>query len=59
MVPLSRHPAHMKRPAKVKAPEYLSPSPPVPEPGEGRKEKEALSPTRYGDWEKKGVAIDF
>lgn len=49
----------MKRPAKVKAPDYLSPSPPLPQPGEGREEKETLSPTRYGDWEKKGVAIDF
>ncbi len=49
----------MKRPAKPKAPAYLSPSPPLPEPGEGREEEEERSPTRYGDWEKKGVAIDF
>ena len=49
----------MKRPRKLKAPEYLSPSPPLPEPGLGRDETETLSPTRYGDWEKKGVAIDF
>jgi hypothetical protein len=54
----------MKRPKHVKAPAYLSKSPPVPQPeavepgrpagGEGR-----LDPTRYGDWEKKGIAIDF
>jgi hypothetical protein len=55
----------MKRPKPPDAPAYLSPSPPVPEPeplegsappaGEG----ERLDPTRYGDWEKKGIAIDF
>lgn len=43
----------------MKPPVYLSPSPPLPEPGEGREEREELSPTRYGDWVKKGVAIDF
>jgi hypothetical protein len=55
----------MKRPKHLDAPAYLSKSPPVPEPepnaaaeppvGEGQR----LDPTRYGDWEKKGVAIDF
>ena len=55
----------MKRPKHLDAPDYLSKSPPVPEPepagdavppeGEG----ERLDPTRYGDWEKKGIAIDF
>jgi hypothetical protein len=46
-------------------PAYLSKSPPVPEPEpnavplppEG--EERRLDPTRYGDWEKKGIAIDF
>lgn len=54
----------MERPKHVKAPAYLSPSPPVPtpepvqpEPPAGEKEK--LDPTRYGDWEKKGIAVDF
>jgi len=54
----------MKRPAHVKAPAHLTPSPPVPlpqavvsPPPEG--EEHRLDPTRYGDWEKKGVAIDF
>ena len=51
-----------KRPAHVKPPAYLSKSPPVPAP-------EAIhlpptdplgrDPTRYGDWESKGIAIDF
>ncbi|WP_084607454.1 DUF1674 domain-containing protein [Sphingomonas jaspsi] len=54
----------MKRPAHVKAPDYLSKSPPVPEPGKGDAgppagEEHKLDPTRYGDWEKKGIAIDF
>jgi hypothetical protein len=54
----------MKRPKHLDPPAYLSPSPPVPEPGavnplppEG--EEERLDPTRYGDWEKKGIAVDF
>ncbi|HET7315807.1 MAG TPA: DUF1674 domain-containing protein [Sphingomicrobium sp.] len=55
----------MKRPAHVVPPKHLSKSPPVPEPepvadpqppaGEEAKP----DPTRYGDWEKKGIAIDF
>lgn len=54
----------MKRPKHVKAPRYLSKSPPVPDPEtvEGSKpagEEAKLDPTRYGDWEKKGIAIDF
>lgn len=54
----------MKRPSYIRPPAYLSPSPPVPAPAgpleripvgeEGR-----LDPTRYGDWEKKGIAVDF
>ena len=56
--------AGMKRPKHVKAPAYLSKSPPVPKPqagaaGKPAREEEALDPTRYGDWEKKGIAIDF
>lgn len=54
----------MKRPKHVKAPAYLSPSPPLPEPSPANPEapageSEKLDPTRYGDWEKKGIAIDF
>jgi hypothetical protein len=54
----------MKRPKHVQAPAYLSPSPPVPKPEEVQAEPPAgeearLDPTRYGDWEKKGVAVDF
>jgi hypothetical protein len=54
-----------KRPGHLDAPACLSPSPPVPEPGLVEKaappegEEERLDATRYGDWEKKGVAVDF
>jgi len=55
----------MKRPRHLDPPDYLSKSPPVPEPEavpeasppEG--EEERPDPTRYGDWEKEGKAIDF
>ncbi len=55
----------MERPKHVKAPAYLSPSPPVPKPEAAADpeppagEEERLDPTRYGDWEKKGIAVDF
>lgn len=49
-----------QRPQHVVAPKSLSKSPPVPDPGKPvAEDEEALSPTRYGDWEKKGVAVDF
>ena len=54
----------MKRPKHVKAPSYLSESPPVPKPeaipsASPAGEESRPDPTRYGDWEKNGVAIDF
>ena len=55
----------MKRPKRLDAPAYLSPSPPVPEPEPVDSpvppagEEQRPDPTRYGDWEKKGKAIDF
>ena len=50
-----------RRPPHVKPPAYLSPSPPVPapQPAEPKADPAGLSPTRYGDWEKKGIAVDF
>jgi len=53
-----------KRPPHLKPPKHLAKNPPVPEPAEpieaeehgGRKGKE---PTRYGDWENKGICVDF
>ena len=53
----------MKRPKHP--PAHLSPSPPVPKPERVAKddppagEQERPDPTRYGDWEKKGIAVDF
>lgn len=53
------------KPKQPKVPDYLSKSPPVPEPEPGARaeppagEEQRLDPTRYGDWEKKGIAIDF
>jgi hypothetical protein len=55
----------VKRPKHLDAPDYLSPSPPIPKPAPNDApippdgEEKRLDPTRYGDWEKKGVAIDF
>jgi hypothetical protein len=55
----------MKRPKNLQPPAHLSPSPPVPEPQPTKPadapigEEERLEPTRYGDWEKKGIAVDF
>ncbi len=57
-----------RRPPHVKPPAYLSPNPPVPQPdplplevkGQSTKgDPDGLDPTRYGDWEMKGIAIDF
>lgn len=51
-----------KRPAHVKPPAYLSRNPPVPAPRQvERSVTDPLprDPVRYGDWELKGIAIDF
>ena len=53
-----------KRPPHVKAPDYLSKSPPVPDPAPSEPAEESggpkgKEPTRYGDWESKGICWDF
>ncbi|MGE3397035.1 MAG: DUF1674 domain-containing protein [Sphingomonas sp.] len=53
-----------KRPPHLKAPHHLSKSPPVPAPAEPEAANETggprgREPTRYGDWENKGIAWDF
>ena len=59
------HFGDMKRPRHLDPPDYLSQSPPVPVPDAGEPaeppqgEPQRLDPTRYGDWEKKGIAVDF
>ena len=55
----------MKRPKHLDPPDYLSKSPPVPTPEPAAKtdpppgDEGEPDPTRYGDWEKKGIASDF
>lgn len=49
---------------RLPPPAHLSPSPPVPEPQPVAATPEAggrdgPEPTRYGDWENKGIAVDF
>jgi hypothetical protein len=50
-----------KRPREFKKPAHWDDAPP-PEPQKATKDEqdpEGLSPTRYGDWVKNGLAIDF
>lgn len=47
----TQRPAHFVKPAH-----WSNEPPPAPKPVDN---DEALSPTRYGDWESKGIAIDF
>lgn len=50
-----------QRPPHVKPPAHLSPNPPVPKPERAQETTDPMGkdPTRYGDWELKGIAIDF
>lgn len=53
-----------QRPPHVKPPAHLSKNPPVPGPAPVGEKKQGedplgLNPVRYGDWELKGIAIDF
>jgi hypothetical protein len=51
-----------QRPDHVKPPAYLSKSPPVPQPQAAPEAKDdplGKNPVRYGDWELKGIAVDF
>lgn len=52
-----------ERPPHVKPPAYLSKSPPVPapdaKPQPATEDPLGRDPTRYGDWELKGIAVDF
>lgn len=50
------------RPPHLKPPAYLSQNPPVPKPElvtPPAKDPLGKDPTRYGDWESKGIAVDF
>ena len=53
-----------ERPPHVKPPAHLSKSPPLPEPAPSAEAQESggpkgHEPTRYGDWENKGICWDF
>jgi hypothetical protein len=51
-----------QRPENLKPPAYLSKTTPVPEPEavpEPVEDPMGRNPVRYGDWELKGIAIDF
>jgi hypothetical protein len=53
-----------RRPPHLTLPPHLSKSPPLPQPDAGVPAEESggpkgKEPTRYGDWENKGIAWDF
>lgn len=49
-----------KRPETFEKPAHWSNDPaPSPAPAKEETDPEGLSPTRYGDWEKNGIAVDF
>lgn len=48
------------RPAGFTAPAHWTNDPvPAPRPMERGEDPDGLDPTRFGDWEKNGIAIDF
>lgn len=50
-----------QRPEKFEKPAYWSDAP-APKPQAAKKDEQdpqGLSPTRYGDWVKDGIAVDF
>jgi hypothetical protein len=49
-----------KRPERFTKPAYWTDAPaPKPEPARPEADPDGLSPTRYGDWVRKGIAVDF
>ena len=49
-----------KRPEQFEKPAHWSNEPaPKPEAPKTEPDPDGLSPTRYGDWEKNGIAVDF
>lgn len=62
------HPAHMqdmtqratKRPEGFRKPANWTDEPaPPPQPPKAGDDPDGLSPTRYGDWVRNGIAVDF
>ncbi|WP_298193225.1 DUF1674 domain-containing protein [Novosphingobium sp.] len=49
-----------KRPAGFTRPAHWTNEPaPAPAPAPQRDDPDGLDPTRFGDWERNGIAIDF
>lgn len=49
-----------ERPESFVKPSYWSNAPaPKPAPAKPTEDPDGLSPTRYGDWVRNGIAIDF
>lgn len=49
-----------KRPVAFQKPAHWTNDPaPTPVPIKDSEDPDGLSPTRYGDWVKKGIAVDF
>ncbi|MBP6364172.1 MAG: DUF1674 domain-containing protein [Novosphingobium sp.] len=49
-----------KRPEAFQKPAHWTNDPaPTPVPIKDGEDPDGLSPTRYGDWVKKGIAVDF
>lgn len=49
-----------KRPREFTKPAHWNEAPaPMPDVGKSGEEPDGLSPTRYGDWVRKGIAVDF
>lgn len=49
-----------KRPEPFEKPSYWSDTPaPKPAPAKAEPDPDGLSPTRYGDWVRDGIAVDF
>jgi len=49
-----------ERPGKFIKPKYWDNAPvPRPEAAKPTEDPDGLSPTRYGDWVKSGIAVDF
>ncbi|WP_198519174.1 DUF1674 domain-containing protein [Novosphingobium kunmingense] len=49
-----------KRPEPFRKPSYWSDEPaPAPQAPKAGDDPQGLSPTRYGDWVKDGIAVDF
>lgn len=63
MTDIRTTPRATRRPKDVHAPSHWQKDngPPVPEavPFTPREEKGMPDPVRYGDWERKGIAVDF